>query len=351
MQRGSAPVARLLLATLLAGAGAVLVLVGLAAVLRTAGADHGATGATGVGETSGRGTPALESPTPGASASGPAGGAGASLRPTPLPAEVVLVGAGDIGRCDATTDDDTASLAETLPGIVFTLGDNAYGHGSESDYRDCFGGSWGRFEDRIELPVPGNHDYDTDGAAGYRAYFGDRAAREGTTWYSRDVGAWHVVVLDSNCDRVDGGCGEDSAQVRWLRDDLAASRARCTLALFHHPRFSSGEHGSDQEVAPFWEALYEDGADLVLNGHDHDYERFAPQDPNAQPDEDGGIMELVVGTGGADLRRFHDPIANSRVREAVAHGVIELGLSQTGWRWQFHSTDGSFTDAGADRCH
>ena len=166
-----------------------------------------------------------------------------------------------------------------------------------------------------------------------------------------DIGAWHVVVLDSTCNRVPGGCDADSPQLEWLRDDLAASDARCTLALFHHPRFSSGDHGSDDGVAPFWDALYAAGADLVLNGHDHDYERFAPQDPQGNADDERGIMELVVGTGGAELREFKDPVANSRVRSSLAYGVVELRLNQNGWRWQFYPTDHSFIDAGAGSCH
>ena len=248
-------------------------------------------------------------------------------------------------------DEATAALLAERPGIVFTLGDNAYDDGSAEDFRDCFGPSWGRVKDRIELPVPGNHEYDTRDAEAYKDYFGDRAVRDGATWYSVDLGAWHVVVLDSTCDRVEGGCGPDSPQLAWLREDLAASDARCTLALFHHPRFSSGDHGSDDDVAPFWDVLYEAGADLVLNGHEHDYERFAPQDPAGNADDERGIMQLIVGTGGAELREFKDPVANSRVRSSLAYGVIELRLNQNGWRWQFYPTDHSFIDAGAGSCH
>jgi alkaline phosphatase len=263
----------------------------------------------------------------------------------------VLVGAGDIARCDSDADEATAALVERLPGIVFTLGDTAYGSGSPSEFRDCFAASWGRFRDRIALPVPGNHDHDTDDAYGYRSYFGAAAGEDGRTWYSRDVGQWHVVVLDSTCDRVEGGCGPDSPQLTWLREDLARSSARCTLALFHHPRFSSGDHGSDAVAAPFWEALHAAGADLVLNGHEHDYERFAPQDPAGRADPDRGITQLIVGTGGAELRGFGDPVANSRVRASLAHGVISVTLQPSGWAFRFDSTDGSFTDQGAGTCH
>jgi acid phosphatase type 7 len=347
MQRGPAPTIRLAVATLLGGVGALLVVLGMVALLRAGGGGTTPQGAGGpVAAGTGPVVPATGAPAP-SSSPGPT----INASPTPLPAEVILVGAGDIGRCDRTTDEDTATIVEQRPGIVFTLGDNAYEHGSADEYRDCFGSSWGRLKDRIELPVPGNHEYETRDATGYKEYFGDRAVRDGATWYSVDLGAWHVVVLDSTCNRVEGGCGADSPQVSWLREDLATSDARCTLALFHHPRFSSGDHGSDDDVAPFWDALYEADADLVLNGHEHDYERFAPQGPAGNADDQRGIMQLIVGTGGAELREFKDPVANSRVRSSYAYGVIELGLSQNGWRWQFYPTDNSFTDAGSGSCH
>jgi 3',5'-cyclic AMP phosphodiesterase CpdA len=199
--------------------------------------------------------------------------------------------------------------------------------------------------------VTGNHDIRTNGGVPLRAYFGEAAVRDGVTWFGEDVGSWHVIVLDSNCGAREGGCGPDSAQVRWLRADLAASDARCTLALWHHPRFSSGEHGSDAAVAPFWDALHAAGADLVLNGHDHDYERFAPQDPAGQVDRKGGLTEVVVGTGGAPLRGFKDAVANSVVRASVAHGVLVLVLEPRGWQFRFVSTDGSFSDQGRGSCH
>ena len=149
--------------------------------------------------------------------------------------------------------------------------------------------------------------------AGYIGYFGAAAEPDGTSWYSYDLGTWHIVVLDSDCSSV-GGCGADSPQGRWLAADLKASTATCTLAIWHHPRFSSGEHGNDTEVAPFWQALYDAGADVVINGHDHDYERFAPQDPNGRADRARGIREFVVGTGGAALRTFPTTAANSELR-------------------------------------
>ncbi len=263
----------------------------------------------------------------------------------------MLVGAGDIARCDSDADEATASLVDATPGIVFTLGDTAYDSGSEAELRDCYGPTWGRFRDRTRFVATGNHDIRTDGGAPLRAYFGDAATRNGVTWFSEDVGTWHVIVLDSNCGSLDGGCGSESAQLRWLRDDLAASDARCTVALWHHPRFSSGTHGNDKAVAPFWDALYAAGADLVLNGHDHDYERFAPQDPEGRQDRERGLTEVVVGTGGGPLREFAAFADNAVVRSSVAYGVLALTLQPSGWQFRFASTDGSFSDQGSGACH
>ena len=340
-QRGPAPVVRLAVATVVAGIGAVIVLLGISAVLRAPGG------------LAGRGGDAVPTPAAAVTAAPPTPGAsGPSPSASPSPSgDPVLVGAGDIGRCDSTADEETAALVERLPGIVFTLGDNAYEHGTADQYRDCFGPSWGRFKDRIAFPVPGNHDYETKDAEGYRDYFGAAAVRDGATWYSADVGTWHVVVLDSTCAGVSGGCGADSPQVRWLAADLAASKASCTLALFHHPRFSSGFHGNDPSVAPLWDALYAGGADLVVNGHEHSYERFGAQDPSGAADDASGITELVAGTGGADLRPFNDPVPNSKVRSSLAYGVLSLTLRPSGWGWAFTSVDGTFSDTGSGACH
>ena len=199
-------------------------------------------------------------------------------------------------------------------------------------------------------PAPGNHDWETKDAAGYLGYFGSRAAPDGTSWYAYDLGSWHVIVLDSDCTFV-AGCGPDTVQGRWLASDLAASTARCTLAIWHHPRFSSGEHGNDVAVAPFWQALYDAGADVVINGHDHDYERFAPQDPSGKEDRIRGLREFVVGTGGAALRDFTTQAANSELRAAVSHGVIRLVLQPSSYEWSFIPTKPGFTDAGSGPCH
>ena len=272
-----------------------------------------------------------------------------SAEPTPDP---ILIGAGDIATCDENFDEQTARLVARNEGIVFTLGDNAYDQGTPAEYRECYDPSWGRVKERTQFPVPGNHEYQTGNAAGYRGYFGKRATPDGETWYSRDVGEWHVIVLDANCSEIAGGCGAGSPQLRWLRRDLAASDARCTLAMWHQPRFSSGEeHGNDPAVAPFWDALYEADADLVLNGHDHNYERFAPQDPDGRRDNQRGITEVVVGTGGGEMRGLGTTKANSIVRRGRLLGVFQVTLHPDGWAYRFISTDDSFSDEGTATCH
>ena len=270
----------------------------------------------------------------------------------PLPAldVTVLVGAGDIAECGDEDDERTADLVAAIPGTVFLAGDNAYRVGSARQYRDCYGPSWGAFLDRTR-PAPGDNEYDTRGAAGYRDYFGALATPAGDTWYSWDAGDWHVIMLDSNCTAV-GGCEAGSPQTTWLAADLAASDARCTLAIWHHPRFSSGDHGNHDFVRPFWQTLYDAGADVVINGHDHDYERFAPQSPDGTADGERGIREFVVGTGGAGLRPFKTIRANSEVRDAATHGVIRLILSPKGYSWDFVPVAGGiFTDTGSAACH
>ena len=183
---------------------------------------------------------------------------------------------------------------------------------------------------------------------------GTSAPRPGptaSTWYARDLGTWRVIVLDSDCDKV-GGCGPESPQGRWLAAELAASDARCTVAIFHHPRFSSGEeHGDDEAMDPFWRALHADGVDVIVNGHDHDYERFAPQDPEGREDRTAGIREFVVGTGGRELRGFADPRPNSELRASIAHGVLALTLHDGSYDWAFHAVASTFSDGGTAACH
>lgn len=271
--------------------------------------------------------------------------------PTPTPgSDPVFVGAGDIADCSFPDDEATAQLLDGISGTVFTLGDNAYDRGTATDFADCYDPTWGRHKARTR-PSAGNHDYYTSSASGYFNYFGAAAGDPSQGYYSYDLGTWHIVVINSNCADI-GGCGTGSAQEQWLRADLAAHPTTCTLAYWHHPRFSSGEHGSLSATKPIWQALYDYNADVVLSGHDHDYERFAPQDPNGAADPARGIREFVVGTGGRYLRPFLTVIANSQVRDASTFGVLKMTLSPTGYTWQFIPVAGqTFTDTGSATCH
>jgi Calcineurin-like phosphoesterase len=260
---------------------------------------------------------------------------------------VILVGAGDIAECGSTGDEATAALLDRIPGTVFTTGDNAYRRGTAEEFARCYGPSWGRHRSRTR-PVPGNHDYRSAQGAPYYEYFGAFAGIPGVGYYSYDLGAWHLIALNSNIPMGDG-----SPQARWLRADLAATPARCVLAYWHHPRYSSGtEHGSDARSAAAWQALYDAGAEIVLGGHEHNYERFAPQGPDAAPEAARGIREFVVGTGGADHYPLGPPIANSEVRNNDTWGVLKLTLFPDGYRWEFVPVAGrTFTDTGTGRCH
>lgn len=259
----------------------------------------------------------------------------------------VLVGAGDIADCTSNGDEQTANLLDSISGTVFTAGDNAYRNGTDSEFTRCYAPSWGRHKTRTR-PAPGNHDYRTKDGAPYYAYYGAQAGEAGRGYYSYALGSWHIVSLNSNISMKAG-----SPQEQWLRADLAANRTPCVLAYWHHPRFSSGtEHGSDSRSAPLWQALYDYGADVVLGGHEHNYERFGPQTPSGEADPGRGLREFVVGTGGADHYPFGAPIANSEVRNGTTWGVLKLTLEPNAFRWQFLPVPGqTFADSGSARCH
>ncbi|MDX6677113.1 MAG: hypothetical protein QOE31_1165 [Solirubrobacteraceae bacterium] len=239
---------------------------------------------------------------------------------------------------------------------VLALGDLQYERGELSAFESSYDPTWGRMKP-ITHPVVGNHEYLTPGAAGYFDYFNGpggldgRAGRRGEGWYSFDVGGWHLVALNSICDEV-GGCDAGSRQLEWLRADLAAHPARCTLAYWHHPRFSSGEPGSNVRTDAFWRVLYDAGAELVLSGHAHDYERFAPQNPDALRDDARGIRQFVVGTGGKNNYAFGVVQPNSEVRDAQTSGVLLLTLRPDGYDWRFAAVPGGLLgDAGSGDCH
>jgi len=265
----------------------------------------------------------------------------------------VFVGAGDIASCDDLSGAyATAKLIEKIPGTVFAVGDLAYPQGTDEQFAKCYGPTWGRFKDRTR-PAPGNHEYGTRGASGYARYFGTAAGDPDKAYYSYDLGQWHILSLNSECAKV-GGCDEASPQGKWLQQDLAQRVAGCTLAYFHKPLFSSGlAHGNDREVKPLWDMLYHASADIMINGHDHDYERFAPQDPNGKPDPDHGIREFVVGSGGKNTHRFFAATRpNSEIRNSDTYGVLKLTLHPKSYDWQFVPQEGkTFTDSGSGTCH
>lgn len=271
---------------------------------------------------------------------------------TPTPAEITLVGAGDIAVCDLPGSEGTARLIEALPqAVVFSLGDGSNEQATLKQYQTCFDPTWGRFKERIH-PAAGNHDYVQPGAEGYYTYFGAAAGDPSKGYYSYDLGAWHIVVLNTNCGYVEG-CRAGSPQELWLRSDLAQHPAQCTLAYGHEPRFSSGLHGRNDNLQALWQALYEANAELVISGHDHDYERFAPQDPSGALDLIRGIRQFVVGTGGAELRLPPGQFAeHSEKMFARSHGVLQLTLRPNSYAWAFVPADGAMqTDSGEALCH
>ena len=234
---------------------------------------------------------------------------------------------------------------DTIGGDVFTAGDNAYLAGTAKDYRDCYDPTWGRFRGRVH-PSPGNHEYESPGAAPYFDYYGADAHMYGLGYYSFELGpAWHVISLNSNIAVTEG-----SAQGQWLRADLAASsQTKCTIAIWHHPLFTSGPNGDNPRMRDFWRMLYAAGVDIVINGHDHLYERFAPQDPDGRPDPTKGIRQFIAGTGGAMLYQVVAQRPNSEVRVSN-FGVLKLTLQADSYQFEFVAVSGG-GDRGTDSCH
>ena len=272
--------------------------------------------------------------------------------PPPPDAAAVLVGAGDVARCDLANDEATAALLDTIHGTIFTAGDNVYATDSvASDFTNCYGPSWGRFRARTR-PAVGHMEYWSPGAAAYWRYFGRAAGDSGKGYYSYELGTWHVVVLNSSIAMSAG-----STQEQWLRADLATHPTFCTVAYWHMPRFSSVSYAGggqvEPAVKPLWDDLYAAGAELVVNAHYEVYERFAPQTPDGAADPARGIREFIVGTGGIGINRFPlGPLANSEVRNTGAPGVLRLALDDGGYRWRFVPVAGeTFADTGSARCH
>jgi acid phosphatase type 7 len=296
--------------------------------------------------------------------------------PTPAPADApaevvaltgasILIGVGDIAACESTGDELTAAIVDSIleadsvanvPDVVFTLGDNAYPDGSDRDFALCFTPSWGDSAKRIMKkirPSPGNHEHAVFGAAAYYEYFGKSAGEPRKGYYSYDLGEWHVIVLNSEI--VVNGVFKEAdrkAQLDWLAGDIKSNQKRCTVAYWHHPRFSSGWHGSDPRIAVLWGLLYDGGADLILNGHDHHYERFHPMNAAGLLDSTRGMVEIVAGTGGGELRGLvGPPMANSAAQVQGHFGVLKLTLGAEEWRSAFLATSGRVYDPSGGKCH
>ncbi|HET9010781.1 MAG TPA: PKD domain-containing protein, partial [Gemmatimonadaceae bacterium] len=261
------------------------------------------------------------------------------------PTAQVLVGAGNIASCSTTNDDATATLLDNIPGTVFTAGDNAYSNGTDTEFANCYGPTWGRHKARTR-PAVGSKDYGTTNALGYFRYFGAAAGDSAKYYYSYDLADWHVVVLNSKL-----STSATSAQVSWLKADLQASTKRCTVAIFNRPYYSSPS-GTYANLKPVWDVLYAFGVELTLHGYNRDYERFAPQDANGNRDDAQGVREFVVGTGGAGTTSFSTIAANSEVRSTGTAGVLKLTLDAGTYGWEFVPVPGkTFTDAGTGSCH
>jgi hypothetical protein len=254
--------------------------------------------------------------------------------------EEVLLAVGDIGFCGHEADDRVAELAAQLPGTIALLGDNVYPSATDSNLRECLGPSWGPMRDRIR-PILGNHDYVGGNADAHFEFFGPGAGEPGQTWYSYQLGEWHVVALDSNCEEA-GGCGPGSPQHEWLLADLRQADAECLLAYWHHPLLSSGRHGGVEAVRPLWDAVVEAGVDVTLHGHDHTYERLTVD----------GVESFVVGTGGRSLYLWErDPLPETSARHDRNYGLLYLVLGEGEFTWDFLPLGAStFTDAGTGDC-
>jgi acid phosphatase type 7 len=282
-----------------------------------------------------------------------------SPTPTPVPGmtpgptvagDAVLLAAGDIAECASAGDEATAALLDGRPGTIATLGDTVYEAGTTREFADCYDPSWGRHKDRTR-PAVGNHEYLTPEAADYFRYFGAAAGDPQQGYYSYELGAWHIVVLNSNCSQV-GGCHQGSPQEQWLRADLAAHPTACTLAYWHHPRFSFGKYDDNEATRVLWQVLQGAGAEIVLSGHDHNYQRYVPQDADGIRDDARGIRAFVVGTGGSNHTPLGTPPPTVEASNDDTFGILQLNLHPTRYDWQFVPiADQSFTDAGSGVCH
>jgi 3',5'-cyclic AMP phosphodiesterase CpdA len=264
----------------------------------------------------------------------------------PAMSDPILIGAGDIASCGSSGDEETARLLDQLPGAIFTVGDNVYPWRRMRNPFPCYDASWGRHKSRTR-PVPGNHEYEDGYADAYFDYFGPAAGERGKGYYSYDLGQWHIVALNTMID-----AAPSSPQGKWLSRDLSQNRRFCTLAYFHHPRFSSGPHPTNLRAVDLWNALARGGVDVVISGHDHIYERFAPMTASRNVDQRAGMREFVVGTGGVSHYSIEKVASNSEVRNNTTFGVIRLVLHDRSYEWRFVPVRGGrFSDAGTGTCH
>ena len=264
--------------------------------------------------------------------------------PGPIGQTSVLVAAGDIGVCGSIGAAQTGAMLESLQGTILAVGDLAYPHGTMEDFTACYDPVWGRHKSRTK-PAPGNHEYETGAGQPYFDYFGESAGPAGLGYYSFKAGEWLVLSLNSNVP-----VGGSTAQADWIRSQLAASAARCTLAYFHHPLYSSGPNGDNVRLAGLWQLLYDYGVDVIVNAHEHFYERYTPMAPDGQRNDVKGIRQFIVGTGGAGLysvQRLH-PLSEVQL---ISHGLLKLTLSAQGYQWEFLQVDSARGDFGQDVCH
>ncbi|RJQ80321.1 DNRLRE domain-containing protein [Pseudonocardiaceae bacterium YIM PH 21723] len=258
----------------------------------------------------------------------------------------VWIGAGDIAD-SGSQDTNTANLVSGIAGTVWTTGDNVYPNGTASEFNTYYNPTWGAFKNRTR-PVPGNHDYNTSGYYGYYGYFGAAAGTAGQGYYSYDLGNWHIVALNSEISTT-----ASSAQATWLTSDLAGTTKPCIAAYWHKPRFTSGStHGNNTAIGPLVQILYNNHADVVVTGHNHQYERFNLLNPSGAVDTTGGIRHFVVGTGGAGLYPFGTIQPGSQVRNNNSFGALKFTLHANSYDWNFLPAAGSsFTDSGTTNCH
>jgi hypothetical protein len=281
-----------------------------------------------------------------ASPSGPTGGGGGGGGGGVTPQTVSAVAVGDIGMCGRAPVAQTARLVGSLEGELLLAGDLAYPQGSAANFRDCFNPSWGVLRPRWH-PVPGNHEYDSPGAVPYFSYFGEAAGTDASGYYAFTAGEWLILMLNSNVAQVPASRG--SAQYEFVRAQLQAQRTPCTLAVWHHPLFTSGPNGANPFMRDMWLLLETGRVEVIVNGHDHLYERFGRQTADGRADDVNGIRQFTVGTGGADLYNFVRVAGNSEAQH-MRYGALKLTLRPAQVDWEFHAIDGSILDRGLDTC-